>query len=1029
MLENDVLKGELFEALKDGETIEHIGVKYRSGRFPYGSGENPFQHDGDFTRRVQQLKDEGLTDDEIVKALGLTSKAAYRERYRVDHNKFKMIAIDAIKSWKEDGLTGEEIATRLREELGYKIAGESGVRSLLKEERMARLKIATKTADFLKKQVDEYGLIDIGAGTEGLVEIGGEGSGIFGVSDTKFKEAVTMLKDEGYEIFKQKIPQVTNPKQLTTVMLLAKPGTTYDQAFPKDEDGNRTMSNYHTLSEFISDDNGETFRPKLQYPASFDSKRLQIKYNEEGGIEKDGLIELRRGAKDLYLGGKNYAQVRILVDGTHYLKGMAVYSDDLPEGIDIRFNTNKHVGTPALGPKNNTVLKPIKSDPKDPFGALIKEDGQSYYSDDDGNERLSPINKTREEDDWSTWKDRVPSQFLSKQSPALIKQQLEKSIKDRKEELERIESLTNPTVKKQLLMDFAQGCDETAVELSAAALPGQKYHVILPMTTLREGEIYAPRYPDGTKLALVRYPHEGVFQIPILTVNNSYEEGKKMIGSFSQDAVGISHKSAERLSGADFDGDTVMTIPITSKTKITATKEPLKGLKDFDPSVEYPEISGMKYMTKQQTQTEMGKISNLITDMTIQGATADELACAVRHSMTVIDAEKHSYNYKKSETDNHIEELKRKYQQHPDGSYGGAATLISRASAQAHITKRVGSAKINTPGKPWYDPDRPEGALVYTDVSDESKRWRNTISKETRAKLEKSGFTNQEIQDIVKVGHLPDGTKIDINKKDNRFYNTITKKQRENLEKQGYSQKEIWDITNKGELPDGTPIKVKVKERTEKSTQMAETDDAFTLVSEFNTERERLYAAYANQMKSFANNARKEYVATPSIKYSPQAAKTYAEEVASLKAKLNLSESNTPKERAANVYAYNIVQQKKKDNPDMQPKDVKKESQKALNYARGIFGAKRHPVDVTPKEWEAIQAGAISASMLDRILKGADMGKIQEYALPRSKRALSTSQVSRIKNLAANGYTLADIADYLGVSVSTVTKYAKGDGN
>src|SRR5690606_28591941 len=76
-------------------------------------------------------------------------------------------------------------------------------------------------------------------------------------------------------------------------------------------------------------------------PVSVNSKRLQVRYGDEGGEAMDGVIELRRGVDDISLGGKNYAQVRIAVDGDRYLKGMAMYADDLPDGVDLRFNTNK----------------------------------------------------------------------------------------------------------------------------------------------------------------------------------------------------------------------------------------------------------------------------------------------------------------------------------------------------------------------------------------------------------------------------------------------------------------------------------------------------------------------------------------------------------------------------------------------------------------------------------------------------------------------------------------------------------------
>lgn len=52
---------------------------------------------------------------------------------------------------------------------------------------------------------------------------------------------------------------------------------------------------------------------------------------------------------------------------------------------------------------------------------------------------------------------------------------------------------------------------------------------------------------------------------------------------------------------------------------------------------------------------------------------------------------------------------------------------------------------------------------------------------------------------------------------------------------------------------------------------MAETKDAYSLVSEANTSMERAYADYANKMKSLANQARKEMVNTGKISYSASA--------------------------------------------------------------------------------------------------------------------------------------------------------------
>lgn len=657
-----------------------------------------------------------------------------------------------------------------------------------------------------------------------------------------------------------------------------------------------------------------------------DSSRLQIRYAEEGGIQKDGVVEIRRGVEDLSLGGSHYAQVRILVDDTRYIKGMAIYSDDLPDGVDVVFNTNKKLGTPK-----SDVLKKITDDPENPFGSLIKAGGQSYYTDANGQRQLSLINKRAEEGDWGEWSDHLPSQFLSKQSMTLIKKQLGLAAADKQAEYDEICSLTNPTVKKALLKSFADDCDSAAVHLQAAALPRQKYQVILPITTMKDNEVYAPNYKNGEQVALIRFPHGGTFEIPVLTVNNKHPDAKRILGN-AKDAVGINSKVAERLSGADFDGDTVMVIPTGGKVKITATS-PLRGLEGFDPKTEYgPDTyKGRTVKAMRNTQTEMGKISNLITDMTLKGATEDELARAVRHSMVVIDAEKHHLDYKQSEVDNGIASLKKKYQGtvDEDGKYHeGAATLISRAKSETSVLKRKGSPIIN--------PDT--GEQSYKEVYEEY--------------VDKNG---------------------------------------------------------------------KTRVRTQASTKMAETRDAYLLSS--GTPQEEAYAEYANTMKSLANRARKEMVSTGKIAYSASAKATYQEEVDSLSAKLNVALMNAPRERQAQVIANASVAAKKQDNPDMTNGEIKKANQQALTAARASVGARRETIKVTDKEWEAIQAGAISENKLTQIINNVDIDDLRQRATPRASTELSTAKVNKITSMNASGYSTAEIAEALGVSTSTVSKY------
>lgn len=938
------------------DELMHYGMPRRSGRYPWGSGKDPYQHCTDFLSRVQYMVDNGVSDDDIAKSMGLTKQQFETEKsFAVVHDMTKRgktekeiaealgttttkvrlqktmikdghraVEVDIAKDLRDQGYSLNDIA----KQMGYK--NDSSVRSLLNAESESRMKQAQKTADFLRKQVDEKGMIDIGAGVEREL----------GISREKLNQAVMMLELEGYHQYGGGVGQVNNPGKQTNLKVLARPDKEWKDMYD--------YKNVHSVVDYYSHDGGETF-DTFKYPSSFDSKRLAIRYAEDGGIEKDGLIEIRRGCKDLDLGGSHYAQVRIMVDGTHYLKGMAVYSDDLPDGVDIMFNTNKGKNKAKMD-----VLKPIKDDPDNPFGALIKAGGQSYYIDKNGERKLSPINKTREEGDWNDWSDSLSSQFLSKQSLKLVKQQTGLAIVDKQAEFDEIMTVTNPTVKKALLKSFADECDSTAVHLDAASLPGQRYQVILPVPSMKDDEIYAPNFENGTKVALVRYPHGGIFEIPILTVNNKHADGEKMIGKNALDAVCINSKVAEQLSGADFDGDTAMVIP-TGRGVNIKNKPPLKELEGFDHKMLYPEVPGMKYMKfvdkdgklKDNTQQEMGKISNLITDMTLMGASDQELARAVKHSMVVIDAGKHKLNYKQSEKDNNIAELKRKYQGTigPDGKYReGTGTIVSRAKGQESVLKRQGSPIID-----------PETGKQTWKVADDVTYEKKVVNKRT--------------------GEVT--------------YKTITK--------------------------------------TQKSTKMAETDDAYTLVSKFREPRELAYAEYANKMKAMANEARKIMVNTKDIPYSPDAKAKYAPQVKRLNAALNVALKNAPKERQAQTIANAVVQAKIASNPDMTKKEIKKAGQQALDKARKQVGAKRELIVISDLEWEAIQAGAISPNKLQQILNNCDLDVVRQKATPKVTNSLSQAKINHISTLKASGYTNEQIASKLGVSVSTIIKYMKGD--
>lgn len=936
-------------SIDESDSLMHYGMPRRSGRYPWGSGDDPYQHQSrDFLGRVEELRKQNFTyvdekdgktytgDTAIAKSLGL-STTEFRTELGICKDERRMLQVARAKSLRDDGLNPTEIGRQMG-------VNESTVRSWFNQESENRMKAAQNTADFLKKRMEEVadkgGMLDVGKGAE--IELN--------ISKEKLDQALYLLKREGYEVYNNRVEQVTNRGNFTTQKVLCPPGTEHKEIYD--------LERIHTIKDYISRDGGDTYEKKFHYPTSLDSKRLMVRYSEDGGIEKDGVVELRRGVKDLSLGESRYSQVRIMVDGTHYIKGMAVYSDDMPDGVDVIFNTNKKKGTPL-----EKVLKEIKPDPENPFGSLIKDadkGGQYWYTDEKtGEKKLGLINKRSDEGDWSEWADALPSQFLAKQSRTMAKKQLDLAKTDKIAEFEDICALNNPTIKKHFLKEFADNCDAAAVNLKAAALPGQRYHVILPIPSMKDTEIYAPNYQDGTKLALIRYPHGGTFEIPILTVNNKHAVARKLLGTDAGDAVCINSKVAEILSGADFDGDTVMCIPTHDKkgrVKIES-QDPLEGLKNFDPKGKYGpdsyEGQNIRLMTKKGTQTQMGIISNLITDMTLAGAEPDELAAAVRHSMVVIDAHKHKLNYKQSELDNNIAALHKKYQ---GKSTGGASTILSRAKGEKSVVKRQGTPKINMKDKEWYDPTRPEGALIYKTADDAQY------------------------------------TKAVVNRKGETVLKTITK--------------------------------------TQKSTKMAEVDDAYELVSDFKHPMEIIYADYANSMKSLANQARKEMMITGKIEYSKEAKSVYQDEVNSLQNKLNEAEKNHLRERAALRKANIEVNAKKAADPNMDNSDIKKASQKAISKYREQYGtvARRdRAITITDREWEAIQAGAISENKLNKILANSDPDSLRDRATPRVRNTISPAQISRIKAYRSSNYTIAQIADKLNLSPSVVSKYMKGE--
>ena len=950
--------------------LMHYGTPRHSGRYPWGSGEDP-QRTKSFYTQVMELKKKGLSEPEIAKSLGLKNTTELRARKHIESEaKYGAQAAMAARL-RAKGYSDVAIARRME-------VSPNTVKNILLPDTQERHRINQATKNMLKDQADKKGMIDVGNASNLQL----------GVTRTKMDVSISeLVMTKGYVLTEIQTPQLgtSNKTTVRTLMspeIMDKARAEYVVKDPEKWKGlsqevkdakiaylyaSKNAGDIKLITDW-STDGGETYTA-VQKPISISQKRIMVRFDDDtpSGTSMDGVLQIRRGVPDLSLPPNvRYAQVRVAVEGTHYMKGMAIYSDDLPKGVDIIYNTNKNSSAGKLGAMKK-MNKEVKTKDGDTiyldadgsqkineFGASIR---QITYADKKGTEQQSAINivgfagkqDSGIEGSWNTWSKTLSSQFLSKQPPELAKQQLGLDYIDSKETFDQYMKITQPAVKQRLLDSFADECDSKAVHLKAAALPRQTSNVIIPIVSLKDTECYSPSYRDGEQLALIRYPHAGVFEIPIVTNNTKNKEAISVLGGDSIDAIGITPHTAEQLSGADFDGDTVIAIPYDPR--IIKSASPLKALEDFNPKKAYPAHDSMPKMTSQQKQAEMGKVSNLITDMTVKGAPLSEIARAVKHSMVVIDAEKHNLNYRQSYIDNRIADLKSRYQGGTITNPRGASTLISRAASEERPGKRKALTK--------------EQALA-------------------------TGRT------LVRKGKYS----VDVNTGEKVFAYT----------NEGYYKKNGAFVTS-------TTI----------SSKMYETNDARTLVSKNAQPIEIIYADYANSMKKLGDLSRKESANIKMLPQSKSAKEVYKPEIETLKAKLTIALSNAPFERQVHLVGNKQLENRKAANPNMDTKQIKKLRGQILNDMRERIGAKKERVKITEREWEAIEAGAISNSMLSQILNNTDLDIVQSYATPRSKVLMTNAKVDRARIYQQQGRTLSQIADMLGVSVSTLSLALKGE--
>lgn len=1060
--------------LEEDDYIEHYGKAHDenppgpgSGRYPFGSGERQHQHQWDVYTRYQKLKALGMKESDIAYALGFYKKdkdgnyildengkkqgntTELRAEKQMATNQVKKDLYAEIQRYDEsiDPDTGKHYTdTQIAKLMNLK--GESSVRSIRKTGENGKQNKVTQVAEQLKKEVAEKGYIDVTRGAELYLNCSRDG----------LKTALAMLEKEGYSTQDYNLKQVSNPTQYTNFKVLCPPGSENDKPIFQHPQDIKMLTDPDPKNHNNDIEDFQTAKG-LGDPPQISLDRIKIVYDEQGGTQRDGMIQIRAvrdengnlvaANPDLSLGNAKYAQVRIGVEGNRYIKGMATYSDQIDSDIVVNSNKSIEGGVDkALKPyarnkdgslANNvfgaTVVPTIERDPK--TGEPIR--------DKDGHQIRSAINIVGTNDGdahvegrWGKWSKNLPAQFLAKQSLPLVTQQLKLQTEASDDNLSDILKVNNPTVRRKLLIDYADQADRAACDLKAAPIGGQRTRVLLPVPSLKDNEVYCPGLPDGTQVALVRFPHAGPFEIPIATVNNRNKEALRFMKD-AEDAVGINQHVANKLSGADFDGDTAIVIPMTRKNtqgefeKVTSIKSAatLPHMDNFDPTDEYgvgnPRFSSMRtkgedgkmhptypyFKTDKDKGKEMGVVSNLITDMYAKGCDEpEELSRAVRYSMVVIDAKKHELNYKQAEKDYGIQELKDKYQVNANGSHG-VSSLMSRAKSPTQVAKRgmwrdtdidpeTGEKLYRINGKMVTTPD------AYQMFENKSPDLPTTIKPETVRVPAPAGYKYTDKdgkQHSSKYMRDADGKFIEAT--------------RDGQVKQRADGSYYYD--------EGSGKKVWVREKlvpaTEETYRMNTVSDARQLMSDNPSEIEKAYAMYANHEKANANRARKEALAIKDISYSPEAKKKYYREVEELDNALVKARMNSPRERQAQLLATSQINAIFSDRDDLDSDDRRKIRGQCLSDAREATGAKKDRITFTEKQWEAINAGAISPSKLNALLDNADKDSYMSLALPKQSR-ITDAKKERIKAYRAAGWSYEDIASAVDLSTSTVSTIA-----
>ena len=171
----------------------HEGATPHSGRYPFGSGEDPFAHPNDLLARISELSKKYDKETDIAKALGMSTTELRKQR-SLAKDEEKIANISKVRRLKDHGCSNLEIQRRTG-------IPEATVRNYLKDYALDRANLTNTVADKLEKEVKHKKYLDVGSGSE--IEMG--------VSQSRFNTALAKLKEKGYYVDKIWVEQAGNP--------------------------------------------------------------------------------------------------------------------------------------------------------------------------------------------------------------------------------------------------------------------------------------------------------------------------------------------------------------------------------------------------------------------------------------------------------------------------------------------------------------------------------------------------------------------------------------------------------------------------------------------------------------------------------------------------------------------------------------------------------------------------------------------------------------------------------------------------